>query len=166
MNTSTSQAVAATLTNLPAREKEHTLECIGAGPGYLAISNAIWTGLALTEVFQAARVQVSPGTIELVFRSVDEYSTSIPVEDLLKPAWLVWRMNGVALPTEHGYPVRLLVPGRYGTQWVGPRKLLTNRTPWFPSPSTTSPLDRSLPMGPRSPAAIRLFPWKQPSIGR
>jgi len=111
----------ATLTSLPARKKEHTLECISAGPGYLGISNAIWTGLPLTEVFNAASVQVSPGTIELVFRSVDDYSTSIPSTDLLKPVWLVWLMNGVALPTEHGYPVRLLVPGRYGMKnpkWI------------------------------------------------
>jgi len=111
----------ATLTSLPARNKEHTLECISASPGYLAISNAIWTGLPLTEVFQAAGVQVSPGTIELVFRSIDAYNTSIPVADLQKPAWLVWYMNGVALPTEHGYPVRLLVPGRYGMKnpkWI------------------------------------------------
>jgi DMSO/TMAO reductase YedYZ molybdopterin-dependent catalytic subunit len=111
----------ATLTGLPARQKEHTLECIGAGPGFMAISNAIWTGLPLSEVFHTARVQVSPGTIELVFRSVDDYSSSIPAADLLKPAWLVWLMNGVALPTEHGYPVRLLVPGRYGMKnpkWI------------------------------------------------
>jgi len=111
----------ATLTSLPARNKEHTLECISAGPSYLAISNAIWTGLPLTEVFHAARVQVSPGTIELVFRSVDGYFTSIPTGDLQKPAWLVWLMNRVALPTEHGFPVRLLVPGRYGMKnpkWI------------------------------------------------
>lgn len=111
----------ATLTKLPARKKEHTLECIGAGPGFLGISNAIWTGLPLSEVFQALHVQVSPGTVEVVFRSIDDYSASIPMADLQKPAWLVWLMNGVALPTEHGYPVRLLVPGRYGMKnpkWI------------------------------------------------
>jgi DMSO/TMAO reductase YedYZ molybdopterin-dependent catalytic subunit len=111
----------ATLTKLPARQKEHTLECISAGPGYLAISNAVWTGLPLAEVFRAANVQVSPGTVEMVFRGVDGYDTSLPVSDLDKPAWLVWLMNGVPLPTEHGYPARLLVPGRYGMKnpkWI------------------------------------------------
>ena len=111
----------ATLRRLPARTKEHTLECISAAPYYLAISNAIWTGLPLTEVFSAKGVQVSPGTVELVFRSAENYSTSIPVADLQKPVWLVWLMNGVPLPTEHGYPVRLLVPGRYGMKnpkWI------------------------------------------------
>jgi len=111
----------ATLTRLPGRKKEHTLECISAAPYNLAISNAIWTGLPLTEVFSAMGVRVSSGTLELVFRSVDDYSTSLPVADLQKPVWLVWLMNGVPLPTEHGYPVRLLVPGRYGMKnpkWI------------------------------------------------
>jgi DMSO/TMAO reductase YedYZ molybdopterin-dependent catalytic subunit len=111
----------ATLRKLPARDKEHTLECISAGPYYLAISNAIWSGLPLTEVFDAVGVQVTPGTIELVCRSAETYYVSIPVADLQKPAWLVWLMNGVPLPTEHGYPARLLVPGRYGMKnpkWI------------------------------------------------
>ena len=111
----------ATLQRLPARDKEHTLECISAGPGYLAISNAIWTGLPLAEVFDTIGVQVPAGTIEIVFRSVEGYSTSLPVTDLQKPAWLVWLMNGVKLPQEHGYPARLLVPGRYGMKnpkWI------------------------------------------------
>jgi DMSO/TMAO reductase YedYZ molybdopterin-dependent catalytic subunit len=110
-----------TLTALPARRKEHTLECISAGPGYLAISNAVWTGLPLAEVFRAANVRVSEGTVEMVFTGTDGYDTSLPVSDLNKPAWLVWLMNGVPLPTEHGYPVRLLVPGRYGMKnpkWI------------------------------------------------
>lgn len=111
----------ATLQSLPARQKEHTLECISASQGYLAISNAIWTGLPLSEVFDAIGVDVPTGTLELVFRSVEGYSASLPVTDLQRPAWLVWLMNGVKLPREHGYPARLLVPGRYGMKnpkWI------------------------------------------------
>lgn len=110
-----------TLRGLPARTKEHTLECIGAGPGYLAISNAIWTGLPLSDLFDAIGVQVPAGTLEMVFRCVEGYSASLPVTDLDKPVWLVWLMNGVELPTEHGFPARLLVPGRYGMKnpkWI------------------------------------------------
>jgi len=111
----------ATLRKLPARNKEHTLECISAGPGYFAISNAVWTGLPLAEVFDAIGVQIPAGTLELVFRSVEDYSASLPMADLEKPAWLVWLMNGVELPPEHGFPARLLVPGRYGMKnpkWI------------------------------------------------
>ena len=111
----------ATLRSFAGRNKEHTLECISAGSGYLAISNALWTGLPLNEVFDKLGVQVSAGTIEMVFRSVEGYSASLPVADLQKPVWLVWLMNGVELPPEHGFPVRLLVPGRYGMKnpkWI------------------------------------------------
>ncbi len=104
-----------------ARDKEHTLECIGANPYNLAISNAVWTGLPLSEIFEALGVSLPADAIEIVFTSEDGYSTSLPVADLDLPVWLVWRMNGEALPAAHGYPARLLVPGRYGMKnpkWI------------------------------------------------
>ena len=103
------------------RDKEHTLECIGAGPYNLAISNAVWTGLPLSELLAALGVSVPAGAIEIVFTSEDGYSTSLPVADLDLPIWLVWRMNGEPLPAQHGSPARLLVPGRYGMKnpkWI------------------------------------------------
>ncbi len=106
---------------LPAREREHTLECIGANPFHLAISNAVWTGLPLREILDALGVDVPADAVEIVFTGADGYSTSLPVGDLDRPAWLVWRMNGEALPAAHGYPARLLVPGRYGMKnpkWI------------------------------------------------
>ena len=106
---------------LDARDREHTLECIGAGPTNQAISNAVWSGLPLPEVFEALGVATPDDAVEIVFVSEDGYSTSLPVSDLDKPVWLVWRMNGVALPAEHGFPARLLVPGRYGMKnpkWI------------------------------------------------
>jgi len=111
----------ASLRALPARDREHTLECIGAGPRYPAISNAIWTGLPLAEIFDALGVEVPAGTIELKFESADGYSTALPLADLERPVWLVWLMNGTELPLDHGYPVRALVPGRYGMKnpkWI------------------------------------------------
>jgi len=106
---------------LSARDREHTLECIGASPYNLAISNAIWTGLPLSEVFLSYGVQVPSDAVEIVFTSGDGYSTSLPITDLDVPVWLVWRMNGEPLPPRHGFPVRLLVPGRYGMKnpkWI------------------------------------------------
>jgi len=96
------------------RDKEHTLECIGGGPLWQAISNAVWTGLPLSEIFTALGVTVPASAVELKLTSADHYSTALPVADLDRPVWLVWRMNGVSLPLDHGYPARLLVPGRYG----------------------------------------------------
>lgn len=103
------------------RDKEHTLECIGANPYNLAIGNAVWTGLPLHELLATLGVDVPADAVELVFTGADGYTTSLPVADLDRPVWLVWRMNGEPLPFAHGYPARLLVPGRYGMKnpkWI------------------------------------------------
>lgn len=111
----------ATLDALDPRDKEHTLECIGANPYSQKISNAVWTGLPLLEIFAALGITVPTGVIQVKFTSTDGYTTAIPVTDLERPVWLVWRMNGVELPSNHGYPARLLIPGRYGMKnpkWI------------------------------------------------
>lgn len=109
------------LDGLRAREREHTLACIGGGPTNLAIGNAVWTGLPLAEVLAALGVEVPDDAVQLVFTGADGYTTALPVSDLDRPAWLVWRMNGEALPEAHGTTVRRLVPGRYGMKnpkWI------------------------------------------------
>ncbi|MDP2306259.1 MAG: molybdopterin-dependent oxidoreductase [Pseudomonadota bacterium] len=103
------------------RDREHTLECIGANPYSLAIGNAVWTGLPLHELLTTLGVEVPEDAVEMVFTGADTYTTSLPVADLDRPVWLVWRMNGEPLPFAHGYPARLLVPGRYGMKnpkWI------------------------------------------------
>ena len=104
-----------------AREKEHTLECISAGTGNPAISNAIWTGLPLREIFTKLGIQVPAQTKWLKGTAADNYTTAIPLSDLDRPVWLVWLMNGEPLPSAHGFPVRMLTPGRYGMK--GPKWL-------------------------------------------
>lgn len=110
----------ADLHGLEAREKEHTLSCIGGGPTNPAIGNTIWTGLPLLEVFGALGI-VRPERPHLRLSGADGYHTGIPSSDLDVPIWIVWRMGGEPLPPAHGFPARLLVPGRYGTKnpkWV------------------------------------------------
>ncbi len=105
----------ADLTALPTRDKEHTLCCISSSERYHAVGNAVWSGLPLTEVLDAFGVAPTDTAIELHFASADGYRTAIPVTDLVDRAvWLVWRMNGEILPIDHGFPVRVLVPNRYG----------------------------------------------------
>ena len=104
-----------------AQDREHTLECIGGNPYNQAISNAVWSGLPLRDLLSSLGITPPSGTVELIFTSADGYTTSVPVADLDLPIWLVWRMNGEELPADHGYPARLLVPGRYGTKnpkWI------------------------------------------------
>ena len=65
---------------------------------------------------------LKPDVVSIATISADEYTTALPVEVALDPnTLLVYEMNGEPLPREHGYPVRVLVPGRYGmknAKWV------------------------------------------------
>ncbi len=115
----------ADLQGLSGRDREHTLQCIGASPRVLYIDNAEWTGLPFREVLEALGIPVPVDALELVFRCADDYHTSIPATDLDglspetgtdEPLWLVWAMNGEPLTAPHGAPFRFLTPGRYGTK--------------------------------------------------
>jgi DMSO/TMAO reductase YedYZ molybdopterin-dependent catalytic subunit len=122
------------LESLITRDREHTLECIGGGPFHLAIGNAVWSGLPLAELLEALGVEVPADAVELIFTSADDYTTALPVADLTLPVWLVWRMNGAPLPPEHGYPARLLVPGRYGMKnpkWIVEMAFSTDPEPYL-----------------------------------
>lgn len=94
-----------------------TLECINNPVGGNLIGNARWEGVPLAELMQRARI---PGaTRRLVFRGFDRYSETLPLQAALRPEVMVAvRMNGSLLSREHGFPARLLVPGRYGLKSV------------------------------------------------
>jgi len=65
------------------------------------------------------RVGLAPGVVDVVFRSAEGYSDSIPVAKALEDTTLVvFGMNGRALPIEHGFPARIIVPGIYGMKNV------------------------------------------------
>lgn len=104
----------AMLDSLAAETKEHTLECISAYENAQKVGNAVWTGLPLTTVLAAANIAVPTGVDTIVCTGADGYTTGLHLADLALPIWLVWRMNGEPLPKTHGFPARMLVPGRYG----------------------------------------------------
>jgi DMSO/TMAO reductase YedYZ molybdopterin-dependent catalytic subunit len=118
-----------TLTKLPSVEVTKTLECISnlvdkcelAPFGCDLISTARWKGVRLADVLGLVG-GVKPGATFLATISADEYTTAIPLDVAMSPdALLVFEMNGQVLPREHGYPARLLIPGRYGmksAKWV------------------------------------------------
>src|SRR6266700_7428083 len=77
------------------------------------MSNALWEGIPLKDLLQ--RTGVKPGAMKVVFAAIDGYSDSITLEKALEPTTLIAvRMNGTTLPTGHGFPARMLVPGIYG----------------------------------------------------
>ena len=117
------------LTKLPTVEVVKTLECISnlvdkcelAPFGCDLISTARWKGVRVSDVLGLVG-GVKPGATFLATISADEYTTAVPLAVAMSPdALLVFEMNGQVLPREHGYPARLLIPGRYGmksAKWV------------------------------------------------
>ncbi|MGH7776934.1 MAG: molybdopterin-dependent oxidoreductase [Candidatus Dormibacterales bacterium] len=110
----------AELASEPHVEQEQTLECISNLVGGSLISNGVWRGVPLAGLLE--RAGVSTGAVEVVFTCVDGYTESLPVDVAMAPSTLVAdRLNGAPLPTRHGFPARVLVPGRYGMKnpkWV------------------------------------------------
>jgi hypothetical protein len=105
------------LAALPAQEQVTTLTCISNTVGGDLISNARWTGVPLAQLLDLARLK--PGATEVVLYAHDGYTESLPLAKALESTTLlVYLMNGEPLPTRHGYPARLIVPGKYGIKNV------------------------------------------------
>ena len=105
---------------LPMKEQYGTLECISNDVGGDLISNAYWKGVPLKEML--AKAGVKPTAKKVIFRAADGYSTAIPLAKAMHPdTLLAIEMNGVPLPDDHGFPVRLINPGHYGMKnpkWI------------------------------------------------
>lgn len=99
-----------------------TLACVSNEVGGNLVGNAKWLGLPVREVL--ARAVPLPGADMVLSRSADGFTASTPIEALTdsRDALFAVGMNGAPLPVEHGFPVRMVVPGLYGyvsaTKWV------------------------------------------------
>ncbi len=90
-----------------------TMECIGNPSGGNLIGNAKWTGTRLLPFLEKAKIKNS--AIEMAMKGNDWYETTLPIAELTKPdVFLVHKMNDEDLTKEHGFPVRILVPGHFG----------------------------------------------------
>jgi len=105
---------------LPASTQETTLSCISNSVGNGLVSNAVWKGFPLRDLIETAGPR--PGVVEVALHGVDNYIDTISLEKALDPTTFVaYQMNDAPLPRRHGYPVRILVPGRFGeksVKWV------------------------------------------------
>jgi DMSO/TMAO reductase YedYZ molybdopterin-dependent catalytic subunit len=105
---------------LPTVSQYTTLECISNTLGGNLMSNAYWTGVPLSQLVGSLGVQ--PEARAIIFRSADNYYESFPLEvALASGVLLAHTMNGVPLPDKHGFPLRLILPGRYGVKnpkWI------------------------------------------------
>ncbi len=107
----------AEIRTLPAVTETRTLCCISNEIGGDLISNATWKGARLKDILERAGVQSS--AIKLVLGASDGYTDSIAIDKALNGDVIaVYEMNGVQLPDDHGFPLRLLVPDIYGMKNV------------------------------------------------
>jgi DMSO/TMAO reductase YedYZ molybdopterin-dependent catalytic subunit len=110
----------ADITNLPAENFYATLECISNQVGGDLIGTTLFTGVALREVLNRARLR--PEVVDIAFTCADGYSESLSLEAALDPnTRLVYAMGGAPLTPEHGFPLRLFAPDRFGMKhpkWI------------------------------------------------
>ena len=128
------------LVNLPAHVQTATLECAGNGRAFLAppvggeqwelgaVSTAEWTGVRLVKVLD--RAGIKSRARGLVFRAADRapdnhsggasrFERSLTLDEIRESdVLLAYAMNGQSLPIQHGYPLRVIVPGWYGVAAV------------------------------------------------
>ncbi|MGI9500872.1 MAG: sulfite oxidase [Geminicoccaceae bacterium] len=119
---------------MPAVTRPVTMECAGNGRARMdprpvsqpwlngAIGTAEWTGTPLADVLR--QVGLQPEAVDLVFTGEDagmeagevqRYQRSLSIDQAMnEEALLVYAMNGAPLEPQHGYPLRLIVPGWYG----------------------------------------------------
>lgn len=112
------------------------LECAGNGRsfyepsmpglqwGHGAVGNGRWRGVRLADVLR--RASLTSSAKEVLFNGADmpigtmpDFRRSIPIAKALHPATLLaFEMNGETLPIEHGFPLRVVVPGWAGDAWI------------------------------------------------
>jgi DMSO/TMAO reductase YedYZ molybdopterin-dependent catalytic subunit len=105
---------------LPAVESTRTLECIGNPVGGGLVGTVVWQGTMLSDLL--ARTGIDPTATHATFEAADGYVTTVELKWITQPGvLLVYGANGNPLPPEHGYPLRLLMPGLYGQKmpkWI------------------------------------------------
>jgi len=118
----------------PSQTTAVTMECAGNGRALLtpraptqpwlleAIGTSEWTGISLKDLL--AEAGIDPGAVEILFTGLDQgvqgdqvqfYQRSLSVAEATRPeVLLAFEMNGQPLEPQHGFPLRLIVPGWYG----------------------------------------------------
>lgn len=97
-----------------------TLSCISNPIAGDLISTSNWTGVRLRDVLKDLGLQ--PEAKQLAIKAADGFYESVTMEDMMDPrTLLVYGMNGETLPVEHGFPLRIYIPNRYGMKqpkWI------------------------------------------------
>ena len=182
---------------MPAKTITVTMECAGNGRARLdprpagqpwlheAIGTARWTGAPLRDVLSAAGLRND--AVEIVFTGADrgyqgdvlqDYQRSLRIADAMRPeVLLAYEMNGRPLEPQHGFPVRLLVPGWYGmtsVKWLRTIEVVTQPFDGFqqaeayrmqPDADTDGPrVERMEPRALMIPPGITDYPYRRRAV--
>lgn len=105
---------------MPSQEQYTTMQCISNEVGGDLMGNALWRGVPLRDVIQQAGPLLAAHHVFL--RCADDYTDSIPLDFAMRPQTLLaYQMNSEPLTFKHGFPLRLLTPGKYGMKhpkWI------------------------------------------------
>jgi DMSO/TMAO reductase YedYZ molybdopterin-dependent catalytic subunit len=118
------------LVGMGLNEYSITLTCVSNEVGGPLLGTAKWLGIPVRDVLAKAGPQ--SGADMVLSKSIDGFTAGTPLESLTDEgldAILAVAMNGEPLPLEHGFPVRMVVPGLYGyvsaTKWLTELKVTT-----------------------------------------
>ncbi len=111
----------AELTSRPVFELDDTIACVSNDVGGNLVGNARWLGIRLDDLIREAAP--NSGADQIMGYSSDGFSAGFPLAALDgRDAMIAIGMNGEALPVDHGFPARVIVPGLYGyvsaTKWL------------------------------------------------
>lgn len=114
-------------------EQETTLMCISNKIGAGLWSNGVWRGVRMRDLIEASGLK--DGGYEVVIYGADAYSDTFELDKAMAEETLVvYQINGDPLPRVNGYPVRVIVPGRYGeknVKWVTRIEVVTEDVQGF-----------------------------------
>jgi DMSO/TMAO reductase YedYZ molybdopterin-dependent catalytic subunit len=117
----------------PAVTQAVTMSCISNRVGGDLIGTGLWTGVRLKEILRRAGAQASAGAVFI--QAVDGFHESVVMSDAMDDrTLLVYAMNGVPLTAEHGFPLRIYLPGRYGMKqpkWIRRLELVERWRPGY-----------------------------------
>lgn len=108
------------LMSYPSLTQPITLSCISNRVAGDLIGTSYWTGVPLRSVLED--LQLAPEAGALVLEAEDGFYETVIAEDMFdERTLLVYGMNGETLPVEHGFPLRIYIPNRYGMKqpkWI------------------------------------------------
>jgi DMSO/TMAO reductase YedYZ molybdopterin-dependent catalytic subunit len=93
-------------------EKVVTLHCV---EGWSV--TILWEGVLVKDLVEAAGVD--PNATVVIFYAYDGYSTSVPLDYIIdNDILMAYKMNGVVLPPERGFPFQLVAESKWGYKWI------------------------------------------------